>query len=128
MSRLEAITILSRRPAALATFWSAVLNLPIDPEDAAAIAHGTLGESEAVLLGRRDGQHVWVSPAEELSLPGGRVHLEVRLDGRDDLDRLTALGALPHWQDPRRRWQVFADPEGNLFCALTPWAVSPPFT
>ena len=126
MSRLEAITIHSRRPAALAAFWSAVLDLPIDPQDAAAIAGGTLSETEPVLLGRRDVQHVWISPAQQLPPPGGRIHLDVRLDCGDDLDRLTVLGALKQWQDPRRRWQVFADPEGNLFCALTPWLATPP--
>ncbi|MGN6243431.1 MAG: VOC family protein [Motilibacteraceae bacterium] len=119
MSHLEAITIHSRRPAVLAAFWSAVLALPVDPQDAQAIERGTLGECESVLLGRRDGPHVWISPAEQLSPPPGRVHLDIRLDDVADLDRLTSLGAVPQWQDPKGRWQVFADPEGNLFCALT---------
>lgn len=121
MPHLDAIVIHSRRPGELARFWSALLGLAIDPADAAAIEQGTLGESESVLLGRRDALHVWVSPAEELSPPGGRVHLDVRLDGPADLDRLARLGAVSRWDDPRGRWRVYADPEGNLFCAVTGW-------
>ncbi len=122
MPRLDAITIHSRQPAELARFWSALLDLPIDPVDAAAIEQGTLGEREAVLLGRRDGLHVWLSPADELSPPGGRIHLDVGLDGPADLDRLIDLGATPRWNDPAGRWRVFADPEENLFCAVTSWS------
>jgi hypothetical protein len=121
MPHLEAVTIHSRRPSELAPFWSALLGLPIDPADAVAIERDTLAESESVLLGRRDALHVWVSPAEVLSPPGGRVHLDVRLDGPTDLDRLSALGAVPRWEDPQGRWRVYADPEGNLFCAVTGW-------
>jgi hypothetical protein len=29
-----------------------------------------------------------------------------------------ALGATWQWDDPRGRWTVLADPEGNLFCAI----------
>jgi hypothetical protein len=119
---LEAVTIHSRRPSELALFWSALLDLPVDPADVSAIERGTLGESESVLLGRRDGLHVWISPAEELAPAGGRVHLDVRMDGPADLDRLVELGAVPQSDDPGGRWRVYADPEGNVFCALTPWS------
>ena len=126
LPHLDAITIHSRRPSALARFWSTLLDLPIDPSDARAIADGTLGDTESVLLGRRDGLHVWVSPAEELAPPGGRIHLDVVLDGPTDLDRLAELGATPRWHDPRGRWRVYADPEGNVFCAITDWAKTSP--
>ncbi len=127
MPHLDAITIHSRRPSELARFWSELLDLPIDPSDARAIDQGTLGETEAVLLGRRDALHVWVSPAEELAPAGGRVHLDVVLDGPADLERLAGLGAEPRWHDSGGRWRVYADPEGNLFCAITGWdKKSPP--
>ncbi|HEX3005803.1 MAG TPA: VOC family protein [Angustibacter sp.] len=126
MPHLEAITIHSRRPAALAGFWSAVLDLPIDPQDALAIEHGTLGASESVLLGRRDSAHVWIAAAQELAPARGRVHLDVRLDDAADLDRLISLGAVTQWEDPEGRWQVLADPDGNLFCALAARAPKPP--
>jgi hypothetical protein len=122
MPHLEAVVIHSRRPSELARFWSALLDLPIDPADVTAIERGTLGESESVLLGRRDALHVWVSPAEELAATGGRVHLDVRMDDPADLDRLAGLGAVPRWDDPEGRWRVYADPEGNLFCAVIGWS------
>lgn len=121
MPHLDAVVIHSRRPDELAPFWSALLGLPIDPADASAIARGTLGASESVLLGRRDGLHVWVSPAQELAPAGGRVHLDVWLDEPADRDRLVALGAIPQWDDPSGRWRVYADPEGNLFCGVMGW-------
>lgn len=118
MPNLEAITIHARRPAELAGFWSAALGLPIDPDDLTAIANGTLGEEESVLLGRRDDLHVWVSPAGELPEPVGRVHLDVRLDADLGPEGLLDLGATLIWTEPQNRWSVYTDPEGNRFCAV----------
>jgi hypothetical protein len=115
---LEAVTIHARRPAELAGFWSSVLGLPIDPADETAIAAGSLGSHESVLLGRRDGLHVWVSPADELPDTGGRVHLDIRLDADLDPQGLEGLGATLVWEEPRGRWSVYTDPEGNRFCAV----------
>jgi hypothetical protein len=112
---LEAITIHARRPAELAWFWSAALGLPIDPTDLAAIADGTLDDHESV---RRDGLHVWVSPAGELPALPGRVHLDVRLDDELGPQDLLDLGATRIWDDPHGRWSVYTDPEGNRFCAV----------
>lgn len=118
MPHLEAITIHARQPARLAEFWSAVLGLPIDPADVSAIADGTLAADESVLLGRRDGLHVWVSPADDLAPAGGRLHLDVRLDATLDADGLVRLGAVHEWDEPQGRWTVYTDPEGNRFCAV----------
>ena len=118
MPHLEAITIHARQPARLAEFWSTILDLPIDPADVAAIADGTLAADESVLLGRRDGLHVWISPADELVPTGGRLHLDVRLDAALGADRLIELGAVREWEDPQGRWTVYTDPEGNRFCAV----------
>lgn len=120
MPRLEALSMHAQDPARLAAFWSVALDLPIDPGDAAAIAAGTLGARESVLLGRRDGLHLWIAPAEELAPVGGRLHLDLRLEHPDELARLVALGARHRWDDPRGRWSVYADPEGNVFCVVPP--------
>jgi hypothetical protein len=82
------------------------------------MADGTLGEHEAVLLGRRDGLHVWVSPANELAEVGGRVHLDVRLDDDFGPQDLLNAGATLVWDEPQGRWSVYTDPEGNRFCAV----------
>ncbi|WP_028638911.1 VOC family protein [Nocardioides sp. URHA0032] len=118
MPHLEAITIHARQPAELAPFWSAALGLPIDPADVAAIADGTLGDRESVLLGQRDGLHVWVSPADELPELGGRVHLDVRLDDDFGPQDLLDAGATLVWDEPQGRWSVYTDPEDNRFCAV----------
>ena len=115
---LEAITIHARQPAQLANFWSAVLGLPIDPDDLLGIKEGTLGPNESILLGQRAGLHVWVSPALDLPDTGGRVHLDVRLDAEFGPEALLRLGATPIWEDPMGRWCVYTDPEGNRFCAV----------
>jgi hypothetical protein len=115
---LDAIVIHCRQPAALAGFYAELLGLPVAPADVAAIEAGTLGPDESVLLGSRDALHVWLAPVGALEPAPGRVHLDVRLDVADDLDRLTALGATLRWEDPEGRWIVLADPEGNLFCAM----------
>ncbi|WBB78610.1 VOC family protein [Micromonospora sp. WMMD882] len=53
-----------------------------------------------------------------------RVHLDVRPYPGDDLEaeaaRLRALGATAVDLDSDVPWRVFADPEGNEFCLLTP--------
>ncbi|HEU5417618.1 MAG TPA: VOC family protein [Streptosporangiaceae bacterium] len=122
MPHLEAIVIHCREPGALAGFYAEALGLPVHPGDVAAIEAGTLGENESVLLGSRDGLHVWLTPVRELEPAPGRVHLDVRLDAAGDLDRLIALGATRQREGPAGRWTVLADPQGNLFCAVYPAA------
>lgn len=120
MPHLEAIVIHCREPGALAPFYAEALGLPVHPDDDAAIKAGTLGEDESVLLGSRDGLHVWLTPVRDLEPAPGRVHLDVQLDAASDLDRLIDLGATSQWVDPTGRWTVLADPQGNLFCAFYP--------
>ncbi|WP_440303673.1 VOC family protein [Intrasporangium sp.] len=103
MPHLEAITIHTRKPAELAQFWSAALGLAIDPADLDAIADGTLRAHQSVLLGRRDGLHVWVSPAGELPSLGGRIHLDVRLD--DPMPHRTGASATIPVTGGRAGWQ-----------------------
>lgn len=120
MPHLDAIVIHCRKPAALAGFWSDVLGLPVAPADVAAIEAGGLGPDESVLLGSRDALHVWLTPVRELAPVPGRIHLDVRLGAASELDWLIGLGATRQWDDPKGRWTVLADPEGNLFCAVYP--------
>jgi catechol-2,3-dioxygenase len=117
---LEAIVIHCQDPGALARFYAEILGLPVSSDDEAAIAAGTLGEDESVLLGSRDALHVWLTPVRDLEPAPGRIHLDVRLDAARDLGRLIALGATHQWDDPEGRWTVLADPQGNLFCAVYP--------
>jgi hypothetical protein len=81
----------------------------------AAIEAGTLGPDEPVLLGSRAPCTCGSPPVRALEPMPGRVHVDVRLDVAGDLDRLIGLGATRQWEDPKGRWTVLADPEGNLF-------------
>jgi len=112
MPRIQSVVIHCRDPYLLAPFWSLATGLPVHPDDVKALASHSLDEDESVLLGPRDGFHVWITPAAELK-PVGRIHLDVT--GKDDdLKSLLKAGAsvvrdLPHWT-------VLSDPEGNEFC------------
>ncbi|TDD23792.1 VOC family protein [Kribbella turkmenica] len=112
MPKIHSIVIHCHDPYLLAPFWSMATGLPVHPDDVKALAAHTLEEDESVLLGSRDGLHVWITPAEELK-PPGRIHLDVTgADG--ELRTLLKAGAtvareLPHWT-------VLSDPEGNEFC------------
>ena len=118
MAILAALTLYAREPAKLAAFWSKVLDLPIDPGDEAAIAAGALAPGEAVLLGPRDDFHLWISPADEMPPAHGRIHFEVQLGAHTDSELLRQLGATREWTEPAGGWIVYADPEGNRFCAI----------
>jgi hypothetical protein len=112
---LRSIVLFCRDPYVQAPFWSAALDLPPVPEDAAALAARSLAADESVLL-RRDGHpDVWVSPVGHLDPPGNRVHLDVTVDA-GDLERLLAAGATVVREE--RDWTVLTDPEGNEFCAV----------
>lgn len=120
MSKLEALVMRCREPARLASFYSEVLGLPIDAAAAAAITDGTLGAQEAVLIGARDSLHIWLMPVAAEPTDSPAVHFDVRLDDATERDAFVALGAEHRWYGTDRRWEVLADPEGNLFCVFPP--------
>jgi hypothetical protein len=112
MPKLHSIVIHCRDPYLLAPFWSLATGLPVHPDDVQSLASRSLEADESVLLGTRDGFHVWITPAAELK-PLGRIHLDVT-GADEDLRSLLKAGAsvvreLPHWT-------VLSDPEGNEFC------------
>ena len=120
MARLDGFVIRCSDPARLAPLYSAALGLPIDAGDAAAIEAGTLGPDEAVLLGDRHQLHGWLIRGETQRTDSPGVHFDVRLDRTDERESLLRLGAVHRWFGPDRRWEVFADPDGNLFCVFPP--------
>ncbi len=115
MPRIASVVIHCAEPAVLGPFWSLVTGIPVVDEDLSAIAAGTLGEDEAVLLRSPDDRpDVWLAPAESL-LPHGRVHLDVVAT---DEEVATFLAAGATVVAERERWTVLADPEGNEFCVF----------
>ncbi|HEU5035667.1 MAG TPA: VOC family protein [Nocardioides sp.] len=115
MPRIASVVIHCSEPAVLAPFWSLVTGIPVVDADLRAIADGTLGADEAVLLRSDDDRpDVWLAPAEELRAPG-RVHLDVVATEEEKTSFLEA-GATVVAERPK--WTVLADPEGNEFCVF----------
>ena len=115
MPRLSSVVIHCAEPAVLAPFWSLVTGIPVVEADRRAIADGSLGADEAVLLRSDDDRpDVWLTPAESL-LPHGRVHLDV-VATADELASFLEAGATVVAE--REKWTVLADPEGNEFCVF----------
>jgi hypothetical protein len=114
MARLEAFVIRCSDPTELAPLYAAALGLPIDADDAAAIEADTLGPGEAVLLGWRGQLHGWLIRGETPRTDSPGVHFDVRLESAEERETLLGLGATHRWFGPDHRWEVLADPEGNL--------------
>ena len=102
-------------PYGLAQFWSQVLGIPMDPDDApgADEAGFSVGDGRALLF-------LKVPEAKSVK---NRMHLCLEPEQRrdDEVTRLLELGATLY-DDPRNPdgtgWAVLRDPEGNEFCVL----------
>lgn len=114
MPHIRSIVIHCRDPYVLAPFWSLVTGLPISREDADNLLARSLAIDESVLLGARDGIHVWVTPARTLLEPG-RIHLDIACN---DDERAAILEAGATLVREAGEWTVATDPEGNEFCLV----------
>jgi predicted enzyme related to lactoylglutathione lyase len=97
--------------AALATFWSEVLDRPINP--------GATIESAAIdATDPASGPKLAFWKVPESKLVKNRFHLDLWTDEFEaESKRLTDLGAtsVADTEKPTVRWTTFADPEGNEF-------------
>jgi hypothetical protein len=107
---IAAVTFDSRDAAALAEFWSALLERPVDPDPSAEFASiGMEGSSTPALCfvavpDRNPGKNV--------------VHLDLAAkDWAAQVDRAIDLGAkrVGDFDESGFVWTTLADPEGNLF-------------
>lgn len=102
--------------AALAGFWAAVLERPVD--EGATAAYATIGFDD-------DGP-TWMFHQPDGALPAGDNRLMLDLGGEADwsrqADRVEALGAerVSDNEVTGVRWVVFRDPEGNTFRIFAP--------
>jgi predicted enzyme related to lactoylglutathione lyase len=114
--RIQHITIDSRRPYALAQFWSAVTGWPISDQDEPDSPEVAIEPPDPALP-----ELLFVTVPESKTAKN-RVHLDLVPLARtrdEEVDRLLAAGAT--LVDDRRvadgrGWVVLADPEGNEFC------------
>lgn len=109
------ISVDCARPYELATFWSAVLDRPIHPDNEPT-------DDEVGIPLENGGELLFLQVPEGKAVKN-RLHLCLRPDQlRDDeVGRLVGLGAA--MLDDRRNpdgtgWAVLTDPEGNEFCVL----------
>jgi Glyoxalase-like domain len=110
---LHSIVIHCADRLAQARFWTVATGMPPYGEDKAYLdGERPLPDDENIALD--DGRlRIWLSRADEVPPPGGRLHLD--LDGDETFaDRLVALGASVVRRDHERT--VLRDPEGNEFC------------
>ncbi|MBO0510806.1 VOC family protein [Streptomyces beijiangensis] len=112
-SLIRHITIDCADAYRLGTFWSQVLDTPLDDDDRP-------GDPEALVAA--PGVAVLFIQVPELKSAKNRLHLDLQPQDRsrdEEVERLLALGAA--LLDDRRNpdgtgWAVLADPEGNEFC------------
>ncbi|GAA4429512.1 VOC family protein [Georgenia halophila] len=126
MAQLRDIVVDCHHPAALARFWTEVLEgyriAPYDDEEVARLAAMGVTDVEddpTVLLERVDGGRpcLWFQRVPEPKTVKNRVHLDLAADDADaELARLLSLGA--QVQADRGELVVLGDPEGNEFCLL----------
>ena len=111
---VAAITFDCANAAALAEFWSAALDRPIQRD-------GDMGASEhfAVMPGDGDTPTLMFIQVPEGKTAKNRVHLDLSAPDRAaEVERLTELGAtvLYDKQEFGFTWTTLTDPEGNEFC------------
>ena len=124
MGSLADIVIDCHHPAALARFWSQVLDgYEIAPYDDAELARLTaIGvhdpeDDPTVLVHAPTGPRLWFQRVPEPKVAKNRLHLDVRArDRRSEVSRVVALGA--RVIDERADLTVLQDPEGNEFCIV----------
>lgn len=96
--------------AELAGFWSALLELPVDPDPSKSYASVGIGAGATPAL-------MFIEVPDKT--PGKNViHLDLHSDRwREHVERAIGLGAkhLADFDEFGARWATLADPEGNLF-------------
>jgi hypothetical protein len=128
-SNLDSIVFDCSHPASLARFWCDVLDdyeiAPYDDEEIARLAEKGIFDVEddpsvLILPKTSGGPRIFFQKVPEEKVAKNRVHLDVRLESRTDLDRILALGAnlVREWDDHAGYW--LTDPQGNDFCVYLP--------
>jgi hypothetical protein len=125
--RLRSIVFDCRNPVSLARFWAETLRYTLRPYDEAEIARleelgYTVETDPSVVIDPPDGgPTVWFNRVPEAKAVKNRVHLDVNLSDRAEVDDLIARGAqVVREPTDDEHWYVMADPEGNEFCAFPP--------
>ena len=115
-SRIAAVTFDCENAAALAEFWSGVLERPTDEvQPEASDFFASIGRSGD----GADGPVLMFIKVPEGKTTKNRVHLDLAADDRAaEVERLIALGATRLYDKDEWgvNWTTLTDPEGNEFC------------
>ena len=120
--RLAAVTIDCADALALARFWSAALDRPIDPGGGAEFASIGMPEHRDQTgwsISADDGPTWLFAQVPEAKTAKNRMHVDVAAaDHEGEVERLLDLGAtrVADMDEWGYRWTVLHDPEGNEFC------------
>lgn len=122
MAKLREIVFDATHPAALARFWSQVLDgYAVRAYDAAELARlaslGLTPETDPSVLVDGPGPALCFQKTAEPKSARNRVHLDVTVpERRAEVTRLLALGA--SLAREAADYTVLRDPEGNEFCVV----------
>ena len=118
--RLSEIVFDCEHPAALATFWAAILDdFEVRPYDEAEIARlaalGRTPETDPIVIVDGPGLKLCFQQTDPVPTTKNKVHLDVSVSDRDEaVARVVSLGATVVEKFERSTW--LRDPEGNDFC------------
>lgn len=125
IGRLHHLVIDCPDPAALAGFYSALLDLPVTYRggDWVVVAENDTTSGLAFQLSRDHQPPEWRNPTRPQ-----QMHLDVMVDDVDVADRLVLdLGAVRLWHDGGES-RVYADPAGHPFCLIPRPGWAPPIS
>ena len=123
---LRSVVIDCANPAVLSRFWAAALGWRVRPYSDEALAElaadGLTPETDpSVCVEPPEGSlpTLWLNKVPEPKAGKVRIHIDVNLADRSDLERLMELGATVVQERPGGNdWTIMADPEGHEFCAF----------
>jgi hypothetical protein len=105
--RLANVTFDCADPVAVATFWSAALDRPVDPDPSEHFA--------SIGMTAEQGPAWYFIHVPEPRTVKNRVHVDLVAEDREkEIARLLALGA--DHDEHGHSWTVMTDPEANAFC------------
>jgi hypothetical protein len=117
---VAAVTFDCTDALAVAQFWSAALDRPIDPKSSSDFASIGMPEHRDTRGWRLDDQPTWLfAKVPEPKIAKNRMHLDLAAPDREaEVARLVELGAtrVADMNEWGYEWTVLQDPEGNEFC------------
>jgi hypothetical protein len=122
MGQIQEIVFDCEEPAALAAFWSELLDgyavrRSSDAELARIAELGLTAENAATVMLDGPGPSICFQNVDGQRPDNNRVHFDIAVSDRaGEVVRLRELGALPERVLPT--YTVMRDPEGNQFCLL----------